>query len=493
MLPRRQSSVANTQFHTDQWQMWTAESEQFSSYKHREGHEFGEQFCSDSPQEVVHACRNKRYGMGRDRVIAGSAMFQPFEASGKSPDFTGFPAVRDELPYRLRQQSLLGEFGRSALQTRDLKQILQRATELCAVGLESPFAKVLEYIPEEQRLLMRAGCGWDVGAIDNIAHGANRESPAGYAYHINHGIISNNLRQELRFEIPELLRDHGIRRVINVLIAAGGAGDRPFGILEVDSPDSGQFDHADADFLTGFAGLLGIAIERQQADAKLAEAVEYQDLLSREMSHRVKNSLASVIGLLHVQARAAHSVDIRNALKDAGSRVAAIAMVHDQLWRGSRIGFIDLADFMNQLCEQLGNNAEGLVLNCHADPMLVSADHAIPLGLLINEFVTNAVKYAYPGGFGVIEVSAHEIDGCLHVGISDCGVGLPQDFEIDKPRTSLGFKVITGLLRQLHGHIGITRNEPSGARFLLELPILSEVAGGDPADAIAKRDQSTPI
>jgi len=120
-------------------------------------------------------------------------MFEPYDASGKSPDFIGFAAVRDELPYRLRQQSLLGEFGRSALQTRDLKQILQRATELCAEGLESPFAKVLEYIPDESRLLMRAGFGWDFGAIDNIAHGANRESPAGYAYQIGQGIISNDL------------------------------------------------------------------------------------------------------------------------------------------------------------------------------------------------------------------------------------------------------------------------------------------------------------
>ena len=404
-------------------------------------------------------------------------MFEPYNTSGKSPGFIAFPAVRDELPYRLRQQSLLGEFGRSALQTRDLKQILQRATALCAEGLESPFAKVLEYIPEENRLLMRAGFGWDFGAIDNISQGANRESAAGYAYHIGQGIISNDLEQEFRFEVPELLRDHGVRRIINVVIEVGGPGNGPFGILEVDSADPGLFDHADADFLTGFAGLLGIAIERQQADAKLAEAVGYQDLLSREMSHRVKNSLASVVGLLHVQARGTDSADIRNALGDAASRIAAIAQVHDQLWRGSRIGFIDLADFMNQLCKQLGNNAEGLVLNCHADPMLVSADHAIPLGLLINELVTNAVKYAYLGGVGAIDVSAHEIDGCLHVEISDYGVGLPQGFDIDKPRTNLGFKVITGLVRQLQGHITIGRNEPSGARFLLELPILSEAMG----------------
>jgi two-component system, sensor histidine kinase PdtaS len=69
--------------------------------------------------------------------------------------------------------------------------------------------------------------------------------------------------------------------------------------------DSGQFDLADADFLAGFASLLGIAIERQQADAELQKALEHQAMLTREMSHRVKNSLASVVGLLRVQSRSA--------------------------------------------------------------------------------------------------------------------------------------------------------------------------------------------
>ena len=85
----------------------------------------------------------------------------------------------------------------------------------------------------------------------------------------------------------KLLADHGIRRAINVLIERGGEGKTFFGVLEVDSADPGQIDEADADFLAGFAGLLGIAIERQQADAKLQDALEHQALLTREMSHRV--------------------------------------------------------------------------------------------------------------------------------------------------------------------------------------------------------------
>jgi two-component sensor histidine kinase len=280
------------------------------------------------------------------------------------------------------------------------------------------------------------------------------------------------LQEETRFRTPQLLADHGIKRAINVLIEKGGERNDWFGVLEVDSSDPGQFDESDAQFLAGFAGLLGIAIERQQADAKLAEALEHQALLTREMSHRVKNSLTSVVGLLRVQAASAQSDDVKAALQDASSRVDTIAQVHDHLWRGTQIGFIELADFMTELCKKLKGTMQGHTLRSHADAMMLSADHAIPLGLLINELVTNAVKYAYPGGHGAIEVSAHEIDGQLHVEVSDQGIGLPDGFEIDQPRASLGFKVIAGLTRQLQGHIKILSNKPNGVRFLLDLPIL---------------------
>jgi len=104
----------------------------------------------------------------------------------------------------------------------------------------------------------------------NVSLGIDMESPAGYAFHTGQIVISNHLQEETRFRTPSLLADHGVKRAINVLIARGGEGHLPFGVLEVDSPDAGQFDLADADFLAGFAGLLGIAIERQQATPSFA-------------------------------------------------------------------------------------------------------------------------------------------------------------------------------------------------------------------------------
>jgi two-component sensor histidine kinase len=194
------------------------------------------------------------------------------------------------------------------------------------------------------------------------------------------------------------------------------------------------------------------------------------------MSHRVKNSLAVVVGLLRVQALSAQSEDAQSALADAGSRVATIAQVHDHLWRGTQIGFVELADFMGELCNKLQEAAPGHTVLCHADRTRLSADQAIPLGLLVNELVTNAVKYAYPDRADAIQVSAREIGGRLQVEVSDQGIGLPEGFDIDQPRKSLGLRLIDGLLRQLNGQLKIASNEPKGSRFTLEMPLLSKAS-----------------
>jgi two-component sensor histidine kinase/putative methionine-R-sulfoxide reductase with GAF domain len=404
--------------------------------------------------------------------MRGGQVVQIKSVQSEEPAPGPVPA-RDELPYRLRQQTLLGTFGRFAMQTRDHRRILQCATELCAEGLQARFAKVLEYVPQDERLVVRAGVGWRAGTIDIVSLAADIGSPAGYAYRTGQSVISNHLEADTRFRTPQLLVDHGVRRAINVLIERGGEGQR-FGVLEVDSPDPGQFDEADAAFLAVFAGLLGVAIERQQADARLQEANEHQALLTREMSHRVKNGLSSVLGLLRVQARSAQSEEVKIALRDASLRIATIAEVHDHLWRGAKIGFVDLPDFLGELCKKMGSTTEGHTLHCHADQLLLSADHAVPLGLLINELVTNAIKYAYPGVGGAIAVSAREVDGRLHVEVSDQGVGLPAEFDIDQPRASMGFKVISGLMRQLQGNLTIASSANNGTRFLLDLPVLAQ-------------------
>jgi len=386
--------------------------------------------------------------------------------------------VAEELAYRLRQQQLAAAYGRFALRNNDLPTLLQEATRMCALGLHSEFCKALEYLPDERQFVVRAGVGWKPGIVGHARAGADVESPAGYAFQTGEPVISNHLSAETRFRTPAMLVEHGVKRAVNVLIQ----GDtEPFGVLEVDSPTEGRFTDADIAFMLGFANLLGIAIERQRAEEALrisegnarakemliSQTLEHQEVLTREISHRVKNSLTIVSSLLGMQARASAHIEVQRALEDAQSRVQTIAQVHDRLWRAHEVHTINLADFMAELVEHLRTTApSGLILSCNFAPMTVSTDQAVPLGLLVNELVTNAIKYAYPEGAGEVRVSLGKEAGHLHLVVCDNGVGLPASFNA-RGSASLGTKLINSLSRQLGGKPQWEDTQP-GTRFVLD-------------------------
>ena len=371
------------------------------------------------------------------------------------------------LAIRLRQQAILSDFGVEALRATELLPLLQRATELCAEGMEAQFCKALEYKPHQDCLLVCAGVGWAEDAVGTTIIGADLASPAGYALKTGRPVISNHLENETRFRTPKLMADHGIRRAINVLIANR---DGNYGVLEVDDTREGQFEEADIAFMQGFANLVGGAIERQRAEARLKAALERQELLSREMSHRVKNSLAVVAGFLGLQARGSDNAEVKAALADARARVDAVAQVHDQLWRQPSLEAIDVAGFLDALCDRLQESAPHHTLVCRAQPVSLPADLAIPLGLFVNELVTNAIKYAYPEGGGEIRVTIHDgqADGLL-LAVCDDGVGLPEGFDPGAPRrASLGMRIVNSLARQLGGPLEVARDRP-GAHFSLRI------------------------
>ena len=419
---------------------------------------------------------------GRLRVLKHSSQSSAF------PVFLERAGGRNELrDDRLTKQSVLAELARIALQTRDIHILLQRVIALCARGLDAPFATAMEFMTADQRLLVRAGHGWP-GSIKQVAFVVDSRSSAGRAFETGDVIISNRASLDGRFETPQLPVDRSIKRSISVRIERGGQGGGYFGVLQVGSPDPGRFDEADAAFLTRAADIVGIAIERLHEEARLREALDHQAMLTREMSHRVKNSLASVVAMLRVQAFGAGSVEAKQALGEAGSRVAAIAQVHDHLSRASRIGSIDV--FLTDFCKRLQLVAGAHVLRCDADPIRLPADLAVPLGLLINELVSNAVKHAYPGQDGPIDISARDVGGCLQLSVADQGVGLPAGFDIDQTRTSLGFRMINGMVQQLHGCLKVSANQPTGTRVLFELPIVHQAAAGAPAEPITAEASS---
>ena len=150
---------------------------------------------------------------------------------------------------------------------------------------------MLEYLPAENRFLVRAGVGWEPGVVGVASIGADLASPAGFALKTGRPVISNHLEIEERFRTPELLVRHGIHRAMNVILQGDG---RPFGVLEVDSRSDDEFVEHDLAFLQGAANILGMAIERERHERNLKAALERHQFLIGEMNHRVKNSLALV-------------------------------------------------------------------------------------------------------------------------------------------------------------------------------------------------------
>ncbi|WP_454280920.1 sensor histidine kinase [Sphingomonas sp. Marseille-Q8236] len=369
------------------------------------------------------------------------------QAQGEDQEIAG----AGQLHYRLRQQSVLAAFGIEALRARDLDPMLQRATELCAEGMRSRYCKFLEYRSDRETLLVRNGVGWGPGVVGSTEMRTDMCSPAGFALQTGQGVISNHLDQEERFRTPQFMADHHIRRAINVLVEASG---QRYGVLEVDSPDEGRFEEADLAFMQGFANLIGVAIERQEAERRLAEAVEHQQLLTREASHRVKNSLALVSAMLNLQKQEDDDPRVLRMLNDAQARITAIAQTHDQLWRGERVGIVSLDDLACGIAEQLAQQAQNHQVHCDIEAIEMNADTAIPIGLMLTELLTNAIKYAYDEAGGTIDVSLHARDGHIVLSVRDRGRGLPADFDMKAAsRHSLGMRMITSLARQLRGEV----------------------------------------
>src|SRR6476659_9531033 len=206
------------------------------------------------------------------------------------------------LRLRIRQQELLAELGVLALQGTSFLDMLNHTARMTAEGLGAEYCKVMEYIPAENRLLVRAGVGWDEGVVGVATVGADLASPAGYALRTGKPVISNHLENEQRFSTPDLLVRHGIRRAMNVILQGDGS---PYGVLEVDSRSEGEFAEHDIAFLQGAANILGMAIERQRYERQLKIALDRHQVLLKEISHRVKNSLQIASSMLHLQASTA--------------------------------------------------------------------------------------------------------------------------------------------------------------------------------------------
>jgi two-component sensor histidine kinase len=375
----------------------------------------------------------------------------------------------EALRLRVRQQEILADYGVMALKGTPFQELLDHAARLVVEGLRAEFAKVLKYLPDENRFLVSAGVGWGPDVVGQATLGADLASPAGYALRTGKPVISNHLENEERFRTPELLVQYGIRRAMNVILQGDGT---PYGVLEVDSRSEGEFTQSDIVFLQGVANILGMAIERQRIEGNLRQALDRQQLLIKEVNHRVNNSLSIVAAMLQLQSSVAKSTEVQHELREASNRIAAIARAHQHLYRSNRIDTLDLGSYLTEVCKALDESMPGCAVDVRAEEGIdIRTDRAIPAALLVNELVTNAAKYAYPAGNCRVWVAlSRGPEESVVISVRDEGVGLPPTFDL-KSGQRLGMRLVDAFTEQLQGDLQVVRRNP-GTEFVLALPLV---------------------
>ncbi len=379
------------------------------------------------------------------------------KSNARSPNQQSFAQAVDAvgtgsmLGYRLEQQAVLSNFGMDALKCFSVEDLLEHAAKAAALGMRAGLSKILRYRKAEGDLLICAGVGWRAGVIGMVSFGADLGSPAGFAFHTGSPVISNHLEGENQFRTPQLMVEHNVKRAINVLITYAGGR---WGVLEVDSSSAGEFEPADLAFLQGLANFIGVALDRQVAEDRLSAALDYQKLLVQEASHRVKNSLAILASILTMKAQSSNNPKEADALGDASDRVIAVARTHDRLWREAGRDSVDLGALLEDLCSTLTEQLQNIDLQCSSEATEASPDRAVSFALLVTELVTNAAKHAYDAKGGVVRARLSQDGDMSLLEISDDGVGLGPDFNIETSgEESLGMNLIQALTQSLGGTI----------------------------------------
>jgi two-component sensor histidine kinase/PAS domain-containing protein len=218
--------------------------------------------------------------------------------------------------------------------------------------------------------------------------------------------------------------------------------------------------------------LFDIHAHKHAEESALRSRLKEKDLLLREIHHRVKNNLQVVSSLLRLQSSTSEDPALQRALQEAQERVQAIALIHQKLKHAPDFSQLDLPGYVRTLAERLVRSYASVPalidLQVRVDEVDIGPDVPVPLGLILNELVANALQHAFPAGEGGsldIEISRAP-DGRMALRVADSGQGLPASVELD--RGGLGFQLVQALTDQLGGTLELERRR--GASFLLTFP-----------------------
>jgi PAS domain S-box-containing protein len=216
--------------------------------------------------------------------------------------------------------------------------------------------------------------------------------------------------------------------------------------------------------------------ERKQAEARIRASLQEKEVMLKEIHHRVKNNLQIVSSLLKLQAGYVESPQTLTVLQESQNRIRAMALVHETLYQSQDLASIDFAQYLQQLVSHLSKAYAGMltgvIIELDIGPIRLDLDTAVSCGLIVNELVSNALKYAFPSDVrqaGEIKITLHQDkDDQIILEIQDNGIGFPQDLDF-RQTESLGLQLVNTLvIDELDGTIVLEQH--NGTIFTVILP-----------------------
>ena len=192
----------------------------------------------------------------------------------------------------------------------------------------------------------------------------------------------------------------------------------------------------------------------KEQEILLSNSLEQKEALLGEVHHRVKNNLALVIGIIEMQQISAASSYVTSQLSELRSRITSMSLIHEKLYKSNNFVKIDLKDYLEDLVRFLSNyysKGKEIILNFDLEQIFITTDKAIPIALIVNELITNSFKYAFEHvKVGIITIKLKEMDGEIHLIVSDNGPGLPENLNLMKA-ASFGYKLLNIFVKQIKG------------------------------------------
>jgi PAS domain S-box-containing protein len=218
---------------------------------------------------------------------------------------------------------------------------------------------------------------------------------------------------------------------------------------------------ADGKYLGALAMVADIT-DRKKMEEELKHSLEEKEMLLKEIHHRVKNNLMIISSLLNLQSSYIKDKTSKGIFKESQNRARSMALIHERLYQATDLKRIEFGDYIRTLAKELFRTYAGdfglIELKINVEDIFLDINTAIPLGLIVNELITNSLKHAFPEGMkGEINVDFHPKDDHYEFTVKDNGIGLSQNLDFQNT-DSLGLQIINNLTSQIDGEIELNRS-----------------------------------